>query len=213
MGPRSSGAERFVPLTATVPERPVSRPTTIASVRQQAETASPSSGTIPAVPRAGDAPAARPADTLTETALATAAPNLSSGPLEPAPAIVPAAVTVHVPAAPLPTPVVESGAIQSVLNRYRSAFSALDVGDARAVWPSVDAKALARAFDQLEEQDIKFDSCQISITGARATASCGGSARYVPKIGSRTEHVDTHRWKFNLRRINEAWLIETVDSR
>ncbi len=134
-------------------------------------------------------------------------------PLEPAPLSAPPPDTVPAAVARLPTQLVESGAVQSVLNQYRRAFSALDVRDARAVWPSVDAKALARAFDQLKEQDVEFDNCQLSITGVQATAFCSGTARYVPKIGSRSARVDTHRWKFNLRKVDDGWLIETVDSR
>ena len=97
--------------------------------------------------------------------------------------------------------------------RYRNAFSGLDSGAARAVWPSVDVRALDRAFDRLEEQALEFENCDIDVNGPRAIASCEGSARYVPKVGNRNAQVAARQWRFNLRKVNEAWLIEEVDSR
>ena len=78
----------------------------------------------------------------------------------------------------------EAGAIQAVLGRYRTAFSRLDAGAASAIWPSVDLKALSRAFERLERQELVFNNCHIAILDARAVASCGGSARYVPRSES-----------------------------
>ena len=100
-----------------------------------------------------------------------------------------------------------------MLGQYRNAFSVLDSGAAKAVWPSVDARALGRAFDRLEEQAFEFNRCDIAVTGARATASCAGRARYVPKVGNRSPHYEPREWRFNLRKVEEAWLIEQVDSR
>lgn len=107
----------------------------------------------------------------------------------------------------------DTGAIHTVLGRYRNAFSGLDSGAARAVWPSVDVRALDRAFDRLEEQALEFENCEIDVNGPRAVASCEGSARYVPKVGNRNAQVAARQWRFNLRKVNEAWLIEEVDSR
>jgi hypothetical protein len=107
----------------------------------------------------------------------------------------------------------DTGAIQDVLGRYRSAFNELDAGAASAIWPSLDTKALRRAFEHLEQQNLVFDTCQIAVTEARAVASCGGTARYVPRVGNKTLRDDRRHWEFNLRKIDDVWLIDTVSAR
>jgi hypothetical protein len=93
------------------------------------------------------------------------------------------------------------------------AFSRLDAGGAKAVWPGVDERALSRAFNQLEEQQFVFDSCGIDVSGARATASCRGRTQYIPKVGSRSLRVDLRQWTFTLTRIGGDWTIDSVDTR
>jgi hypothetical protein len=110
-------------------------------------------------------------------------------------------------------PASETGAIQTVLGQYRTAFRDLDAGAARAIWPSVDAKALGKAFESLERQDLIFNSCQIAVRDVRAVASCDGTARYVPRIGNRDLHDDRRSWEFKLRKIDDVWLIEKVSAR
>jgi hypothetical protein len=77
----------------------------------------------------------------------------------------------------------------------------------------VDTKALARAFEQLEQQEVEFDACDISSAGRSATAHCDGRVRYIPKVGSRKQREDSHRWTFKLWRIDDRWIIESVSSR
>ena len=69
-----------------------------------------------------------------------------------------APVTLDAPVNVGTTKTNETGAIHTVLGRYRNAFSGLDSGAARAVWPSVDVRALDRAFDRLEEQALEFEN-------------------------------------------------------
>ena len=107
----------------------------------------------------------------------------------------------------------EAAAIQAVLGRYRTAFSHLDAGAASAVWPSVDIKALRRAFERLERQDLVFNSCHIAIVDARAVASCGGTARYVPRVGKRSERDERRQWEFQLHKVDDTWLIDAVSAR
>ncbi len=121
----------------------------------------------------------------------------------PAPAVMPAAAA----------PIAEQSRVQDVLRRYASAYGALDASAARAVWPSVDEKALARAFQNLSSQDVSFDACDISIRGEVANASCRGQASYVGKVGSRELRTESRTWRFDLRREGEGWLIEGVDAR
>ena len=160
----------------------------------------------PAVATMVDAPAALPASLAGEPRPAVAAP---------------AAVPAAVPSAPARTettlspvrPPAPESAVQTVLSRYRNAYDDLDAGAARAVWPSVDHKALSKAFDRLEQQQLVFDSCEISVTDARAVASCRGVATYIPRVGNKARRDDRRQWEFTLSRVNDAWLIDTVSAR
>jgi hypothetical protein len=109
--------------------------------------------------------------------------------------------------------VADTGAINTALHRYRNAFSALDAGAVRAVWPMVNAKAIEKAFDQLQQQTLEFNVCATEMTGARALVWCAGNARYVPRVGNKTPRTEALEWTFSLRKVDQAWLIETVDSR
>jgi hypothetical protein len=103
--------------------------------------------------------------------------------------------------------------VAQVLNQYARAYGQLDAGAARAVWPSVNERALARAFAGLASQDVSFDNCDIDVRGAIANASCRGHAKYVGKIGSREERTESRQWRFELRRDGDAWKIETAEAR
>jgi len=100
-----------------------------------------------------------------------------------------------------------------VLEVYRNAINALDANAAREAWPRVNQRALARAFERLDEQDVSFQNCRIDVNRADALAVCGGLLRYVPRIGSRTQRVEQREWTFQLRRQDERWVIEGVDTR
>jgi hypothetical protein len=103
--------------------------------------------------------------------------------------------------------------VQNALTRYRRAFSSLNASAAREVWPTVNERTLSRAFDRLEEQEVVFDGCQIDINNARAEARCNGTARYVPRVGSRTPRVERREWRFSLVKVRDEWLIGAVDAR
>lgn len=102
--------------------------------------------------------------------------------------------------------------VSSVLDRYVRAYDALDASAAREVWPTVDERALARAFAGLESQHLTFDDCTIDVRGEVANASCRGLASYVGKVGSRQPRTEPRRWTFELRREGEAWRIETAQT-
>jgi hypothetical protein len=107
----------------------------------------------------------------------------------------------------------EARAIENVLGRYRIALNTLDAGAASAVWPTVNEKTLAKAFERLESHDVSFDSCQIEIYSVLAEAACSGSARYVPAVGSRTPKDEARRWRFSLRKASGGWQIDSVEAR
>jgi hypothetical protein len=126
------------------------------------------------------------------------------------PSSVPAAEASRVPVPASPPP---EAAIQTVLTRYRTAYRDLDAGAAVAVWPSVDAKALRKAFADLQQQNVTFDSCQIEIKNVRAVASCRGLVSYVPRVGNKDLRDDRRQWEFALSKVDDVWLIDTVSAR
>ena len=112
-----------------------------------------------------------------------------------------------------PSRELETNAIEMVLGRYRTAFNRLDAGAASAVWPTVNEKTLARAFERLEDQNVSFENCTIEIRAVLAEAACRGTARYVPKVGGRTPRAEARRWTFSLRKADGDWLIDSVEAR
>jgi hypothetical protein len=139
-----------------------------------------------------------------------ASPRVELRPVVDVPATLPRPEASAAPVPRMPPP---EAAIQSALSRYQTAYRDLDAGAARAVWPSVDSKALSKAFDRLEQQDLFFDSCQIAVNDVRAVASCQGFARYVPRVGSKAPRDDQRQWEFKLSKVADIWLIYTVSAR
>ena len=103
--------------------------------------------------------------------------------------------------------------MQSVIDRYRDAFDALDANAVEGFWPSADVRALNRAFAQLETQRFLFDRCDIQLAGARAIASCNGSAQLVRKAGSQEARSESRQWTFTLAETKDRWVILSVDAR
>jgi hypothetical protein len=93
------------------------------------------------------------------------------------------------------------------LREYTRAFERMDVQAAKAVWPSLDDRALQHAFERLDGQRLHLASCGVSISGVDANARCRGNATYRPKIGSRVVHVTEREWTFNLSRGEGGWQI------
>jgi len=108
-------------------------------------------------------------------------------------------------------PVESVRAVQRVLNRFRDAFSIMDVRAVQAVWPSVDTRALGTAFHRLDEQNVDYTFCRISVVEAQAAALCRGVAQYV-RTGKRTRQSEARQWQFALRKVDDRWLIEDVKS-
>ena len=137
----------------------------------------------------------------------------------------PPAATSRPPPAPTPAPApspidlaaatvaAESAAIDVVLGGYRRAFTALDVERVAQVWPTVDRRALERAFRGLSKQAFEFHSCQVQPSGTEALASCSGRASFVPKVGGRATQVETREWQFTLSKQSGRWLITSVESK
>jgi hypothetical protein len=140
---------------------------------------------------------------------AAASVAVTPSPRVPPAATPPAIVPAVVEAERAPT-VDEKTLVTQVLQRYRSAYERLDAHLAQAVWPEVNAAALARAFDGLQSQSLTFDACDVELRGDRAAATCRGSARYVPKVGRPEARVEPRVWSFDLRRTGTDWKIQTA---
>ena len=110
-------------------------------------------------------------------------------------------------------PVADEDAVRTILDKYRMAYNELDAGGARTVWPAVDVVALSKAFDQLASQAIEFTACDVSVTGERARAVCGGHASFVPKVGRRDARRAAREWRFQLRRAGDGWIIAGMEMR
>jgi hypothetical protein len=124
----------------------------------------------------------------------------------------PAAPAKPRPAETVPPVVEAQSAIRATLARYEAAYSRLDVAAARAVWPAVDERALAHAFDGLAAQRIALGRCDVSVNGAAAHATCLGSAEWTPKVGG-GERRQNRRWAFDLTSAAGAWQIVRAEAK
>jgi hypothetical protein len=172
-------------------------------------------------------PAARPSETA---ALAPATMPSADVPVSPPPEMTPALPppSTPPPSAAAPNSAPESAGpadgdaadanveskVRAALSHYESAYSRLDAAAARAVWPSVDAGALGRAFDSLQSQQVSLGRCSVSLGVNRqsARASCAGTAMWTPKVGggARTE---PRRWTFDLEVAGDRWQIVRATAR
>jgi hypothetical protein len=111
------------------------------------------------------------------------------------------------------TGVQEEQNIRRVLQRYALAYGQLDAHAAQVVWPTVDVRALTRAFESLESQEFAFSGCELSISGAEAQAACHGKATYVPKIGIKAPRTARRDWVFQLKKLEAGWTIAQAETR
>jgi len=215
-------APQFSPLAASTPQPRLSTDSLATKVRATpapsglpvdvSSTRPPGTGAATLTLLAAAPPTATPTGTPVAPAV-TPAPTPAATPA-PASAPTPTPTPVRTPATPAPSPeAADRTAVQGVLDRYRQTFDSLSVDDVATFWPSVNVRSLARAFDQLASQNVTFDGCTIELRGVQADATCRGKVRYVPKVGSRTAHVDAHQWTFLLERARAGWTITRVDVR
>ena len=143
---------------------------------------------------------------------AATVPSPIPPPSAPAASAAPAPVVNTAAAAAVPTvPTVDDEAlVKQVLQRYRTAYEGLDARSARAVWPAVNEDALSRAFNALQSQTLTFEACDVRLRGDAAAATCRGSARYVPKVGSHEPRTEPRTWTFALRKNGPDWKIESA---
>jgi hypothetical protein len=104
----------------------------------------------------------------------------------------------------------ESTALEQILDRYEQAYDRLDARAAAAIWPSVDSRALARAFARLRLQDLEFGECTFAVSEHDATAHCTGVLHYARRIGDTAPKTERHMWTINFARAGEVWRIVNI---
>jgi hypothetical protein len=127
------------------------------------------------------------------------------------------------PAAPVPSasrvarampvaPPRDEESILLVLHEYETAVGRKDPAAAKAVWPALDDRALARAFNDLQSQSLALEDCGVTVanSNAAARAKCQGVATYLPKVGRRKPISASHEWTFNLSKTGGDWQIESA---
>lgn len=107
-------------------------------------------------------------------------------------------------------PVQDEALARQALQQYRDAYESLNARAVQQVWPTVDSVALQRAFNGLASQRLSFEDCRIDLRGGTGTAVCRGTARFVPRVGSRDPREDPRVWTFSLGKRAGAWVINAV---
>lgn len=153
-----------------------------------------------------DAPSVAPAPGFTApatlTSLLPAMPPAASAEARSAPR----------PAESVPPPIDQRTAIRATLSRYEAAYSQLDVPAVLAVWPALDSRGLARAFDGLASQRVSLGSCEVDVNAGTARANCTGTAAWTPKVGG-GQRTAARSWVFELMQGDGGWHIVRVAAR
>jgi hypothetical protein len=141
---------------------------------------------------------------------APAAPEARNPAAAAAPAAAPSAARVA-RALPVP-PRREEESILLVLHEYESAVGRKDPVAAKAVWPALDDRKLARAFNDLQSHSLALEDCGVTVANSNAVARarCQGVATYLPKVGRRKPINASHEWTFNLSKTGGDWQIESA---
>jgi hypothetical protein len=101
-------------------------------------------------------------------------------------------------------------AVRLALKQYETAYDKLDVAAAANVWPSLDRRALTRAFATLRAQTVTIQDCDIRVDGPSASARCHGVIEFIPKIGGTSPSRTPTEWLFVMNRDQNDWKIRTV---
>jgi hypothetical protein len=104
----------------------------------------------------------------------------------------------------------EQSAVLQTVKEYTQAYSAMDVVATAAVWPSVNRRALARAYSTLKSQELDLEDCKVAITDTSATTRCRGTVEYVRKIGNPTPRTGYQDVVFRMRKLGGDWFIDDV---
>ena len=103
--------------------------------------------------------------------------------------------------------------IAEALKHLELAYERRDATLAKAVWPTVNERALARAFDGLRSQSVTFDRCKMDVAGAAGDVECHGITTYVTRVGSQGRRTESRQWKFRVKKDDDSWLIVSASAR
>ena len=103
--------------------------------------------------------------------------------------------------------------INAALRRLQLAYEQRDARLAKAVWPTVNERALARAFEGLRSQRVTFDRCRMNVLSVSADVECRGVMNYVPRVGSQDQRTESRHWTFRVRKGDDQWLITNAEAR
>ena len=106
-----------------------------------------------------------------------------------------------------------SDGIADALQHLQRAYEQRDATLVKAVWPTVNERALARAFDGLRSQSVTFDRCQLNVSGAAGEVECRGVTTYVPRVGGQYQRTESRQWKFRVQKGGESWVITSAAAR
>jgi hypothetical protein len=107
----------------------------------------------------------------------------------------------------------ETDEILEAVKQFQIAYERLDPELTRAIWPTVNARALARAFDGLRSQRVAFERCQVTVDDDAGQALCWGTITYVPRVGGQFARTESRLWIFDLTNWNRRWLIANAVAR
>ena len=140
------------------------------------------------------------------------APAVVPESLAPAPAVAVVTPERNAPAAAVDRAVLvpERDRVLRTLHEYEQAFEGLNVTATAEVWPSVDRRALTRAFATLKSQGLNFDLCEVQMLESTATARCDGTVQFVRRVGSQVPLTAQQHWVFRMRKFGNEWMIEEV---
>lgn len=96
--------------------------------------------------------------------------------------------------------------VLAVLNEYTRALERRDIRATKAVYPSANDRRLRQSFNDVQAQQFRIASCDVSFTTPGANARCVGNSTFHPKVGSVIRRTD-REWVFSLARDGGAWQI------
>ena len=127
--------------------------------------------------------------------------------------VVPRGAVSRTDRAALASDPVASHGIGEALKHLQTAYERRDATLAKAVWPTVNERALARAFDGLRSQSVTFDRCQLNVSGVAGEVACRGVTTYVPRVGSQYQRTESRQWTFRVRKDTDNWVITSAAAR
>jgi hypothetical protein len=101
----------------------------------------------------------------------------------------------------------------AALKRLQLGYARRDATLVKQVWPSVDERALARAFEGLRSQNVTFDRCETRVTAPTGEMQCHGVTTYVPRFGAQAARSESRQWRFRMEKNGENWVIDSVTAR